>query len=231
MKIQKVSEVDFAPFVTEQIVERIVDWQSKNAGLFRLGLTGGGSVKAVYNLLGQSLGIDWQRVILILTDERFVKPTHADSNLGMIADNLLMYIDLPEENLLFFDTDEGAKIPKSLELMSEQLMVLVQERQPLFDLLLLGVGEDGHIASLFPVRLTTDAASYTEFAEAPPTLAVKERLSLTFQALKSSQEIFLLLKGEQKNEIFSRMQESGQLPVQQLLAEKSEQITVVFGVN
>lgn len=160
----------------------------------RIGLAGGSTPKHLYELLAEE-NLPWDRIKLILIDERAVPSDHAESNLKMLRDTLIKKIPLPPENLIAFDTS----LPEdsSVEEMRRKLIALTHQRNPLFDLLILGAGTDGHIASLFEGQEALKCREYAakSFAKGYP---VENRLTLCLTALENSHRALLLLKGPEK---------------------------------
>lgn len=166
----------------------------KNQKDCRLGLAGGSTPKTLYALLAQE-PLPWEKIKIILIDERAVPSDHPESNLRMLRESLLNHISLPPENLLAFDTSLPQE--SAAEEMSRKLTRLANERQPLFDLLILGAGADGHIASLFEGDAALESRDYASLALAPAH-PISERLTLTLVALENSARALLLLKGPEK---------------------------------
>lgn len=160
----------------------------------RLGLAGGSTPKHLYELLAEE-ALPWERIKIILIDERYVPSDHPESNLRMIRETLLKKIPLPPENLIAFDT----VLPKEIAAaeMSRKLIGLTHERNPLFDLLILGAGADGHIASLFEGEACMDCREYA-YPSCAKGYPVEDRLTLCLMALENSNRALLLLKGPEK---------------------------------
>jgi len=214
--------------VVEQVCRVIVAWQGQNSGLFRLGVCGGRFANELYLALAVRTDVDWTRVVLILTDERFVESSSSDSNLGALAENLIFPAGISLDNVVFFDTEEGADYTESAEMMDRQLTELLAERVPLFDLLILSGGPDFHIASLFPESLTVDRDCLL-LAQTATTekFAVTRRLSLSYKALRQFGQLCLLVVGEDKANVRKQIAETGlldtglaeKLPLYQLFAD------------
>lgn len=119
-------------------------------GVFYVALAGGSTPKGLYQKLATSPyveQIDWARVHIFFGDERCVPATHDDSNFKMARLAMLDHLPIPAENVHRMPTESG----DAAEVASryEATIKLVMEDKP-FDLVLLGLGPDGHIASLFP---------------------------------------------------------------------------------
>lgn len=166
----------------------------KNQKECRLGLAGGHTPKHLYEMLADE-DLPWERIRIILIDERYVPSDHAESNLHMLRDALLKKIALRPENLLVFDTSLTRE--SAAEEMSRKLSKLCHERSPLFDFLILGAGADGHIASLFEDQEVLVSHELVALSQAQSS-AVQDRLTLTLKALENSMRALLLLKGQEK---------------------------------
>lgn len=176
----------------------------------RLGLAGGSTPKRLYEALAEQ-DLPWERIKIITLDERQVPSDHPQSNLGMIRQALLKKIPIPPENILFFDTALPA--PSSAKEMTRKLLALSHQRFPIFDLLILGAGTDGHIASIFETDSLRHQDQYASIAEAKG-YPEEARLTLTLLALKSSRQALLLLKGAEKAVVVNSLESmNGPLPL------------------
>jgi 6-phosphogluconolactonase len=168
-------------------------------GRFVICLTGGTTPKKLYEILAEPYykeRLDWANTFVLFGDERCVPPTDDQSNFKMAHDALLGRVPIPERNVLRMPGEmtppsEGAK---SYE---QALKALFKGYFPKIDLLLLGVGDDGHIASLFP---NTEALKETEkwvVANHVAKLSAN-RLTLTLPVINNAQRILFLVSGESK---------------------------------
>jgi 6-phosphogluconolactonase len=183
----------------------------------RIGLAGGSTPKKLYEMLaqksqGQVQEIPWSRIKLIQLDERYVPSDHRESNLKMLRETLLKKISIPPENLLTFDTSLPPE--SAAKEMARKLEAVERDRQPIFDLLILGAGADGHIASLFE----DDPQTLAETNYASPAQAygypTQQRLTITIPALQNTARTLLLLKGEAKLSLLAEMKSNpGLLPL------------------
>lgn len=180
---------------------------------------GGSTPGPVFDHLANA-GIDWARVDITLSDERWVAPTDADSNEALVRSRLLRgraasacFHGLYRQRAL--PSDAVAEVAQALRLLA----------QP-FDVVLLGLGDDGHFASLFPARTELSAAldigsSGTVVALDSPALG-RPRISLTLTALCNARRVLLALRGERKQAVLQRAREPGPidtLPVRALLSQ------------
>lgn len=167
-------------------------------------LTGGsvgiGILAAISRAANRS-DVQWDRVQFWWGDERWVAAGHADRNDQQARDALLDQLQLPPQNLHPFPAaDAGLGLDAAAESYAADLAAAapVGETLPHFDILLLGVGPDGHIASLFPERGDLVDASGTVVAVRNSPKPPPERLSLTLSAINSAERVWLALAGADK---------------------------------
>lgn len=148
----------------------------------------------------------WSRVHLFWGDERFVPHDHPDSNYGMARDRLISRIPIPPENVHPIPT--GGTPEEAAQQYDSTLKCFygasdLEKDRPLFDIVLLGLGTDGHIASLFPgtQALEERSAWVTSVIGAKP----EPRISLTFKALSSSRTLAFIVAGGDKCAIAARV--------------------------
>ena len=164
-------------------------------------LTGGSTPEPAYRLLAQEEDLDWDRVHVFWTDERLVPPDHPESNYGMARDALLVPAGIPESNVHRMkgemDKNEAAEDYES------QLHQFFGEDPVSFDVLHLGMGDDGHTASLFPgARQLDEYDRWVIPARAPAGAEVRQRLTLTFLALDTAHLALVIAAGEAKRDAF-----------------------------
>lgn len=210
---------------TEFLETRILDIQ-ENLGLARLLLAGGSTPFPVYQSLARSVLINWSRVEIYQTDERHVSPNSDLSNQKKI---LTSFQEIASEiTFHFFNTQ--IVIEKTVEDYQE---LLDQLDEVWFDQTVLGIGEDGHFASLFPKGNYLKHQDYNVIqTTAPDNYEVPERVSLTVETVLNSQEILVLLVGKNKEQVLVEMlegQKSAQeFPAKFLLAHPKVEIYCAF---
>ena len=189
---------------TEKIIDYIEQTTQKH-GLCNIALSGGNTPYDVYSLLAENSyrdSVDWNCVHLFWGDERMVSPDHPDSNYGMTRQTLLEHIAIPEDNVHRI-RGEIAPEQASIE-YAELLRGHFTEDLPHFDLILLGIGEDGHTASLFP---GTDAL--VEYNQPVTAVFVPKfntwRVTMTLPVLNAAREIVFLASGSSKSNIAQRI--------------------------
>jgi 6-phosphogluconolactonase len=184
-------------------------------GTASLVATGGRSPGPVYDRLSLA-DVDWPRITVTLSDDRCVSEDHADSNTRLVRTRLLQGRAAAARFLPLWPAPEAAAL---------QLLMP-------FDVVMLGMGEDGHIASLIPGDpgledgLTTD-----EFLrDVPaglgnPPLA---RITLTLTAILNSRATFLLIAGETKREVIARAMAGEDLPVARLITQAGDRLRIFW---
>jgi 6-phosphogluconolactonase len=168
-------------------------------GRFSVALSGGSTPRKLYSLLAQppyAQAIDWSRVYIFFADERYVLPDHPDSTLLLARETLLDRVPIPPGNVYAMPTEDDAPETSALA-YAESLASFFGAKLPRFDLILLGMGPDGHTASLFPGRpdLPGSVAAIFDSPKPPPT-----RLTLTLDAINNAAEIWFLVTGADKAE-------------------------------
>jgi len=187
-------------FAAEKFVE-IANEAIANNGSFAVALAGGSTPKSLYRLLaGKEFKnkIDWSKVFFFFGDERNVAPDNAESNFRMAYANLFSPLQIAEENIFRWQTElEDARL--IAQEYEKTLSGFFKTRFPQFDLFLLGMGDDGHTASLFPF---TQALNETErIAVANPVEKLDTiRFTLTFPVINNARNVVFLVKGADKAE-------------------------------
>lgn len=195
---------------------RLAELAIAERGCFHVALTGGSTPRRMYEYLASDRYMNhvvWPSVYIYFGDERCVPPDHPDSNFRMAHEALLRHVPIPS---LQVHRMQGEQNPAEAaaayaQLLDSQLPKSARD-MPRFDLVLLGLGEDGHIASLFPgtVGLTIqDQFAVANFVEKLSTW----RISLTFPVINAGTVIMMLVAGAAKADIVNRiMGEDGQAP-------------------
>ena len=174
-------------------------------GRFAVALAGGSTPKRVYELLATeefSGQVRWERVHLFFGDERAVPPEHPESNFRMARSALLSRVPIPSDNVRRM-RGEGDAEDAALAYEGELRAFFADAPWPRFDLVLLGIGDDGHTASLFPH--TPALRELTRWAVANPVEKLKTvRLTLTAPAINHAAHVLFIVTGAAKRE---RLQE------------------------
>ena len=209
---------ELATVAAERLLARI----AANSGRVAVCLTGGSSPKRLYQLLATDAfrsRIRWDRVHWFIGDERLVPPSDPLNNMAMARSAFLDQCaptsnihPIPTETADPADPDRGAALYQS-ELQSFYGADTLDHARPLFDLVLMGVGPDGHTASLFPEYPALDET--TRWVVGVPKANVEPfvpRITLTLPALASCREMLFEVAGADKRAILTRLLAGENLP-------------------
>lgn len=170
-------------------------------------LTGGSTPAPAYRQLAEADGIEWDRVHVFWGDDRAVGPDHADSNVRMAHESLLDAIALPESNVHRIEGEHGSE--QAARRYEQTLMEFFGGDGVQFDVLHLGMGADGHTASLFPGSPALgEHDRWAIHTEAPPTSPIRDRVTLTFPALNRARTTFIAAHGAGKQQAFADVLEA-----------------------
>jgi 6-phosphogluconolactonase len=170
-------------------------------GRFSVALSGGSTPRAMYRLLAQAPlkeQVDWQNVHLFLGDERFVPPDDPASSLRMARETLLDHVPVPAENIYAVPT-EGLTPEAAAQRYARTLLGFFAPHSPRFDLILLGMGPDGHTASLFPGQPAVTSPGdrlvlAVHGAPKPPPM----RITMTYELINQAMNVVFLVTGSDK---------------------------------
>ncbi len=169
-------------------------------GHFAIALSGGKTPVDFYDRLSACKDtLQWDKTHVFLVDERFVPPADKDSNYALIREHLLQHINIPNENIHPIST-EGITLEESARRYEEDLrsfFKIGEDKIADFDLIMLGIGEDGHTASLFPGSPSLREGRCLVI----PVVADNyphERVSLTLPIINNARHIIFLVSGESK---------------------------------
>jgi 6-phosphogluconolactonase len=174
-------------------------------GNFTIALSGGSTPKLLLQLLAQSPyknNINWKKIIIAFGDERFVPPTSEESNYKMANDTLFKHVPVPKKNILQIDT-LNISPSKSAFNYQTKIKKYITKQIP-FDLILLGIGEEGHTASVFPNSiLINDKKNWVQHI----WVAEKnmERISFTIPFINQAKNIIFLVSGKSKALILKKI--------------------------
>lgn len=173
----------------------------KQKKVINIALSGGNTPKAIFDLLTLEFMdiIEWEKIRFFWVDERCVEPNHPDSNFGMTRDHLLTKVPVPEINV-FRMKGEEEPVKAALD-YSELLRSSLPKKNnlPCLDLTVLGLGDDGHTASIFPEEMYLwNSHNLCEVATHPQT--GQKRITLTGSIINNSRQIIFLVTGKNKAE-------------------------------
>jgi 6-phosphogluconolactonase len=209
---------------------RLAEAAVQERGRFSVALSGGNTPRTVYSLLAsEHKQLPWDRIHIFFGDERHVPPDDPDSNFRMASESLLSKVPIPEKNIHRIHAELDAET--AAEEYDQQLrdfFGLVNQAWPRFDLVFLGIGEDGHTASLFP-----GSEALTETSRRVAANWVEKfktfRITLTFPVLNHAAEVVFLVSGASKAQILSEILRPGtqKYPAQSVQPENGRLLWLV----
>ena len=201
---RQLSEAAARMFVEE--ARRRID----ESGRFAVALAGGSTPKATYEILAREYGgpedLDWSKVHAFFGDERSVPPDHEDSNYRVAQEALLSHVPVGSVHRM-----RGEMEPREAAALYEKELEEFFGGPPVLDLVLLGIGEDGHTASLFPDTPALDARDRWA-VENPVEKLNTTRLTLTVPAVDAARKVAFLVAGEGKAEALEEILEGDANP-------------------
>ena len=178
-------------------------------GKFYLALAGGSTPKQLYQLLSLAPyrdEIPWQDTHIYFGDERMVPHDHADSNFGMASEALFHNVPIPETQIHPIPTDcpDAHECARQYHETLSKIPEHEDGKAPRFDLILLGMGTDGHTASLFPGTAILQETRCNAAAEYVDKLD-SWRISITYPVINHAHHVIILVSGEDKAEMIGHI--------------------------
>jgi 6-phosphogluconolactonase len=174
---------------------------------FAVALSGGSTPRRLHDELARIEALDWSKWEVFWGDERWVPPGSPESNLHMAQETLLSKVDVPEEQVHPVPTNVSAPA-EAAELYSGEVIRFLGP-DPVFDLVLLGLGTDGHTASLFPETDVLDEHERVVAANWVPHLRT-HRITLTFPTINRANHIMFVVSGADKASMVRKVLEPGE---------------------
>ena len=189
------------PIFAREIAEKLQQGIAEN-GAASLLVSGGNTPRPMFDVLSQQ-DIEWQKVHIALVDDRWVDTSDAASNEQMVKEALLIN-KAASANFIGMKTAESDAF-KAVDQVTAKLSTLPTP----FDVVILGMGEDGHTASIFPCCAQLEEALSTSapVMATEPTTAPHQRMTFTKSALLNSKQLYLHLVGESKEQVLGEVNE------------------------
>lgn len=209
---------------------RVISGHPDGSGPFRVAVSGGSTPKGLYERLGsgdRAGRLPWRKVHLFFADERCVPPDHPDSNYRLVRSTLIDRLPRPPARVFRIECEKGE--PEEVAVRYETVIhadLGAGEAREGLDLALLGVGIDGHTASLFPGAPSPGRDWQLAIAADPPEGAKHRRVTLSLPFLRRSRAIWLVVTGRAKAAIVARIhgEGGGDLPARQV-AVRPDRVT------
>ena len=195
----------------------------KKRGKFTIALSGGSTPKQLFDELVKAPfvnKIQWKKIIIAFSDERFVPHSSNESNYKMANETFLKHVGIPKKNILVVPTEKITPI-KAAQQYEATLKKHFSSKQP-FDLVFLGIGEDGHTASVFPKSpLITDNRNWVQHVRVEEKKM--DRISFTIPFINRARNVAFLVSGAGKAAIVKKVfSKSGKnLPAAQVKAKNN----------
>ena len=180
------------------------------SGRFCVALSGGNTPRGVYSLLATERdSLPWDKMFVFFGDERCVPPDHPDSNYRMANESLLSRVPIPQENVFRVEAELAPEVAaQKYDDKLRGFFRLAAGAFPRFDLIFLGMGEDGHTASLFPGSAALNEDSRIVVANWVEKFK-SYRITFTFPVLNNAQEVCFLVAGGEKAPVIRDIFQSG----------------------
>lgn len=204
MELIKFKDKEQMSLAAAAYTSNLIIQKTSKGEFFTIALSGGSSPVRFYELLAE-VEIDWNLVKIFLVDERKVTADHMFSNYKMIKNALLSKIDIPLENIYSFNTGISSASECASD-YEERVWKAFADNYPVFDLIVLGVGPDGHTASLFPGEdhiENTDSLFIS--TNAPEQFDVPKRLTMTLSLINRAKSRIFVISGKGKGEMVHRV--------------------------
>ncbi len=181
-----------------EVLKTIIEEQLKESEFITIALSGGNSPLPVYETLS-TFELEWRRIIFFLVDERCVPNTSSESNYGNIKKRFFKNIQSPNFPII----EEEQSFKKCVDNYEKHILDNVKKFNniPRFDLIILGMGLDGHIASLFPKTKALNEKRHLVVLNDIPQLNT-QRITMTYPLIMNSKKLVLLINGEEKKKVF-----------------------------
>ncbi|NGX35904.1 MAG: 6-phosphogluconolactonase [Candidatus Anoxychlamydiales bacterium] len=219
--IKVFDEIEDLNYFLFDLIKNISVQAIEKKGFFSLALSGGSTPLNFYDYLASKKHLDWEKFHVFFVDERLVSDLNEISNIYQINKRLIKPLNLKKEQIHYINKEidpEDAQNEYELEIKDS----LSHEEHPSFDLILLGIGKDGHTASLFP---NTDILHEKEKLI---SLVQKEdeefeRLSFTYPLINNAKNVLFLALGENKASIIKKVliDKDGKYPAQHIKAKEN----------
>jgi 6-phosphogluconolactonase len=192
---------DAAAFILEQARKAIVERSE-----FRIALSGGNTPTPVYaRIAGEGHDLPWDQILFTFGDERCVPPDDAQSNFRMARENLFVPAAVPEKSIMRMRGEIDPQIAaKEYEDQLDAIAIEHGERIYQHDLILLGLGDDGHTASLFPGTAALEEMSRRVVANFVPKLNAW-RLTFSFPLIDHARQILFLVGASKSPQLIERV--------------------------
>jgi len=197
---------EISAYIVEKWAE-ISEREISRKNEFTVALSGGRTPVHVHRALASQKSFPWGKTHVFMVDERFVPYESDDNNFRMINESLLLHVGIPARNVHPIMTPDSSarNCAANYEKDIVSFFKLAPGAFPNIDLVLLGIGEDGHTASLFPGTAALDDKIHIAVAVTPPEKSKPDRITMTFPVINNASNVILLAAGESKAGILRKI--------------------------
>ncbi len=193
-------------------IQKSAEYEIRKKGAFTLVLSGGRTPEILYRrLAGPEFAgkLPWAQIYIFWGDERFVPHDHPESNYRMALHFLIKNLPIPEKNIFPVQTDSGTAV-QAAEMYEKTIRNFFSEEEytslntnglPSFDLMLLGMGADGHTASLYEEKQTHSDGRWVIAVDAPRRYSITKRVTFTLPVINNSKRVVFLVSGPEKKDM------------------------------
>lgn len=188
--------------LASEFADQLMNWVETHSGNeFHLAISGGKTPDLLFNILAAKYAnsVLWQKVHFWWVDERMVSHDNSESNFGVAQKLLFSKIIIPEENIHRIKGEDDPELEAISYSIQIQEKLEMRKHWPVFDLILLGMGDDGHTASIFPDQMyLLDSKQICEVAVHPQSS--QKRITLTGKVINHASMVCFLVTGSNKAE-------------------------------
>ena len=207
-EVREFSAIEDAAAAAAQEIATAMNAAVDRAGRASLMLTGGSTPRPLYNrLAGMRPPLPWRRIHLFWGDERCVPPTDPASNYRLARETLIDGAAVPEANVHRI-RGELAPVDEANRFHSELRAFFGSAGLPVFDCVLLGMGPDGHVASLFPGEKLLDAKEWVAVAAGDQASPPVPRVTVTLPVINAASLVLMLVSGDAKRRVLDKVLDS-----------------------
>ena len=202
-KFSKIIRKDNENLLIDKFIEKFkakINKKLKYSKRFSFVLTGGLSPIKLYKNLAKIKKINWENIDFFIGDERYVNERSKSSNINLCKKYFLNKINISKKQIFNIPTNSGS-IKKDTENYEKIIKKYLFNKKKSFDLILLGIGEDGHIASLFKKNIKKNNKKYVDFVRKKDF----SRITLTIKCINQCNSIFLWAPGKKKSLIVKKI--------------------------
>lgn len=222
LKIKKLSQPNSFTDYGATLITEILNDSIQNRSVCNIAISGGSTPLPVFDLLVKEYAdsVQWKKVNVFWVDERCVAPDHSDSNFGTAEERLLRHLPGIRSYRIRGEASPEKAANEYAKVLNEN--VELQNNLPEFDLILLGMGDDGHTASLFPGTSVLNNQNKCVISVWVKKLKAK-RITLTFPVLNNARNRIIMITGYEKYQLFRKIQQlkENKYPIQYIYPSRS----------